>query len=418
MREGLQYLLSLRAIRERSLIVYTKALKDKLVNFNVDMTRLDGLTDYVSATIKKSHNPDDFSKIPHHDAWNHFEVANGGHTLANLIEDWKKSGVDTMEQARRAIDISTVSVMIHVAVGGTWNYSDSMTSEAKFTEYLFDAFSSGKLSSDPESAPQEVHFSILEELGCDFVKCDLAVEAEKDIAAITNMLNSLGRALSKSSMFALNRPGSIADYWIPHSHNDFRLSLSYIWETLMFGLLDCLLASEDYIKEDCWSCRAMPLHNDRTSDNERQLIPFHMVGQWLCYSILIPLKRILGIKIDEEHLLTGLPEIRTCSLLIDFGVLKLKPRTVTQGLRNGNEGECTGIPVFNLESDPIVELRAVTIGFLDLLLEKVNVNLNTKISQSQLIESGTIPSGRRIAIELRGDEGNPPLEIINNFISL
>ena len=61
------------------------------------------------------------------------------------------------------------------------------------------------------------------------------------------------------------------------------------------------------------------------------LIPFHKLSQWLCYSIMEPMEQILDIKFTETDSLTALPEYRNAGLLLDHGVLQLRDPSLLDG---------------------------------------------------------------------------------------
>jgi len=98
--------------------------------------------------------------------------------------------------------------------------------------------------------------------------------------------------------------------------------------------------------------------------------------------------------------MTGLPEYRNGGLFIDTGVLTLKRAETERGIKAFNENaERTGkrklevVPMFSPDDDVIVEWRAVTVGFLDLLLDEVNATLSLaggeKLSLPQMLEAGS-----------------------------
>src|SRR5204863_6521928 len=100
------------------------------------------------------------------------------------------------------------------------------------------------------------------------------------------------------------------------------------------------------------------------------------------------------------ELLTGLPEYRNGGLLVDTGLLTLKPDDMKRGIatfksqslvEGGSFHEV--VPMFAADDDVVVEWRAVTVGFLDLLLDEVNNGLNlqgeNKLSLAQMLEAGT-----------------------------
>ncbi len=98
--------------------------------------------------------------------------------------------------------------------------------------------------------------------------------------------------------------------------------------------------------------------------------------------------------------MTGLPEYRNGGLFIDTGVLTLKQNETEIGLRRFNEeAEKSGVrsmevvPMFEPSDDVVVEWRAVTVGFLDLLLREVNASLglsgNDELTLPQMLEAGS-----------------------------
>lgn len=100
------------------------------------------------------------------------------------------------------------------------------------------------------------------------------------------------------------------------------------------------------------------------------------------------------------ELMTGLPEYRNGGLFIDTGVLSLKKNDEVRGLKNfQRDSEKSGkkalevVPMFEPDDDVIVEWRAVTVGFLDLLLEEVNSTLelhgSDRLSLPQMLEAGS-----------------------------
>lgn len=98
--------------------------------------------------------------------------------------------------------------------------------------------------------------------------------------------------------------------------------------------------------------------------------------------------------------MTGLPEYRNGGLFIDTGVLTLKEAETQRGLKEFHknaerEGKVSleVTPMFRPDDDVIVEWRAVTVGFLDLLLEEVNSTLglqgHEKLTLPQMLEAGS-----------------------------
>lgn len=108
----------------------------------------------------------------------------------------------------------------------------------------------------------------------------------------------------------------------------------------------------------------------------------------------------MNIQFAGAELMTGLPEYRNGGLFIDTGVLTLKEKEAERGLeefrRNAErEGKRSleVVPMFTPDDDVVVEWRAVTVGFLDLLLEEVNYTLGLygpeRLSLPQMLEAGS-----------------------------
>jgi hypothetical protein len=152
----------------------------------------------------------------------------------------------------------------------------------------------------------------------------------------------------------------------------------------------------------------------QNGDEWERIVPFHKLTQWLCYSILTPIKKYAHIKFSNEDLMTGLPEYRNGGLLVDLGVLKLKPKDLAAGLERAKQSGSSNIPLFATGDDVIVEWRACTVGFLDLILTRVNQTIPKRITLPQLLEAGTWTSGRRIAAAKRPCTNGPPIDIISD----
>lgn len=140
--------------------------------------------------------------------------------------------------------------------------------------------------------------------------------------------------------------------------------------------------------------------------------------------------------------MTGLPEYRNGGLLIDTGLLTLKIADMERGIvAYKRNAEATGqpsmevIPMFEAADDVIVEWRALTVGFLDMLLVAVNKGLRLTgekcLSLAQMLEAGSwkvslafvVPcgfsaerqqGGREIAEVSRPNTKEPPIMIISD----
>jgi len=112
------------------------------------------------------------------------------------------------------------------------------------------------------------------------------------------------------------------------------------------------------------------------------------------------MSKLMSIHFAGAELMTGLPEYRNGGLFIDTGVLTLKHADEARGLnrfkqesQKSGKGAVEVVPMFTPDDDVVVEWRAVTVGFLDLLLEKVNSVLGLqgvdRLSLPQMLEAGS-----------------------------
>jgi hypothetical protein len=137
----------------------------------------------------------------------------------------------------------------------------------------------------------------------------------------------------------------------------------------------------------------------RTGDATSEIVPFHKLSQWLAYSLLEPLAAA-GLRVDGIDALSALAEYRNGGLLIDLCVIH--PRAGLD-LRSRHD----------VQSEPIVEWRALTVTLLDRLVEPVRakLKLDARFTLPQLLEGGTWAAGRKIALDLRPPNGPPPISV-------
>lgn len=145
---------------------------------------------------------------------------------------------------------------------------------------------------------------------------------------------------------------------------------------------------------DAWPLQVL---KDTGNSSGSNIQPFHKLTQWLTYSLMVIFERLLGISWIGASDLTGLPEYRNGGLLVDSGVLKLKPEALARGIADSN---VEGPPEYPAADDVIVEWRAMTVVLLDETLDLVNDRLanaacDTKssvvpLSLAQLLEAGYV----------------------------
>ena len=148
---------------------------------------------------------------------------------------------------------------------------------------------------------------------------------------------------------------------------------------------------------DAWPCSVLGTGSDH---GWQHIVAFHKLSQWLTYSLMVPMQKLLKVHFAGSELLTGLAEYRNGGLLMDMGLIVLRTEDAKRGLalyqQNAQiEGQPNTevVPMFTPDDDVVVEWRAVTVGFLDELLPQVNKLLGltgkSKLNLAQMLEAGT-----------------------------
>lgn len=404
----MDYLLTLPSVRDRATVVFNQAKTNNLTNFTADFDRLPEVADYVHKLIERDYDSD-ASRIPPHGRWQHF---NPGHErLEPLIESWKKKDVPAEEIATRLVDLFVVSVLLDAGAGPTWKYTEKDGESTGRSEGIaiasLDMFVTGLYGSPDTVTGPGLSKLTLKQLSDGFQVSD--TNPMDGLEGRWKLLVRLGEALSASpDLFGSDaRPGNLIGYLKTTTKSEADpVEIATLWNALMTGLgpiwPEGRLKINGKALGDAWICSSLP---NPSGEEALSVTPFHKLTQWLTYSILVPMKQYGGLSFAGEDQLTGLPEYRNGGLLVDFGVLALKPEALKQSI-----GEAGALPKFAPSSDVIVEWRALTVGFLDALLPMVNAKLNKPLVLPQLLEAGTWKAGREIAKEKRSN-GGPPIEI-------
>ncbi|KAF2455623.1 hypothetical protein BDY21DRAFT_416164 [Lineolata rhizophorae] len=429
------YLRSIYAVRERSKLVLEKAKKNQLKHFTVDMTKFADTAGYVVSIIKRDYAPD-YSSIPPHGRWQHFDVG-GRPRIDQLMASWP-SGIDAQERARRLIDLFLVSVLLDAGAGTKWQYKSKESGRTyRRSEGLavasLEMFKAGMFSSDT-AKPHQVDAAGLKNLDVATMAKGLQVSDSNPIEGLegrTGLLMRLASALLNPEIFGIEgRPGNMLDYLLSHPSTQASsipiVPLPTLWNTLMDGLAPIWPATRTQIDGvsigDAWPCSVMPSHPTHPWEN---IVPFHKLTQWLTYSLMVPMTKLLHVHFAGAELLTGLPEYRNGGLLIDTGLLTLKPEDTKRGLANYEKNaqqkgqpSMEVVPLFPADDDVIVEWRACTVGFLDMLLSEVNLLLglhgNDALTLAQMLEAGSWKGGREIAEVSRPNTKEPPIMILSD----
>ncbi|RDW84873.1 hypothetical protein BP6252_02463 [Coleophoma cylindrospora] len=428
------YLRSIYSVRERCSIVLAKAKRNELQHFEVDMSKFQDTTKFVCSIIKRDFAPD-FSQIPPHGRWQHFNVG-GRDRVMNLITSWPS--VDSSERCRRLLDLFLVSVLLDAGAGTAWSYKSKESGRIyRRSEGLavasLEMFKAGTFSSN-QSQPCQVDAEALRTLTVDMMARGLQVSDSNPIAGLegrTGLLVRLAKALDNVTFFGADgRPGNMLDYLISHPTTHASsvpiVPLPTLWTVLVDGLAPVWPASRTTMDGvslgDAWPLSVLsPL----ASAPWENIVPFHKLTQWLCYSLMQPMTKLMNIHFAGADLMTGLPEYRNGGLFIDTGVLTLKPDETKRGLaafhanaQKLGKDALEVVPLFTPEDDVVVEWRAVTVGFLDLLLDEVNSTLglsgSDKLTLPQMLEAGSWKGGREISEVSRPNTKEPPIQILSD----
>jgi hypothetical protein len=396
-------LLALRtacAVRERCALVYTWVAEGRSPHFVLDESRLGDVATYV-ADVTRENYPD--LGIPYHSRWRHFTA--GG------IDRWGELAahlpLERAERARAAIDLATVSVLLDAGAGAAWRYREpgagcAFARSEGLAVASLDMFRAGAFSSDPH-APCRVDAAALVALDPETLRRGFQVSAANPLVGLegrADLLHRLGRALAaRADLFgrASARPGNLVDA-LQRLAPDGKLGAAAILDALLDGLSDIWpsgLVVDGVPLGDAGRHPAV-----RTRDPTDGIVPFHKLSQWLAYSLLEPLQAA-GLEVTGLDQLTGLPEYRNGGLFIDLGVIR--PRRLLDSKPHA------------VDSEPIVEWRALTVILIDRLLPLVRSRLGldaASLPLASLLQGGTWAAGRRIAQELRPPDGPPPLAIV------
>ena len=142
----------------------------------------------------------------------------------------------------------------------------------------------------------------------------------------TSLLIKLSAALQSSSLYFGQdaRPGNMLDYLEANSsHRGDKqvVKITDLWDVLIKGFAPIWPTDRTTLKGvalgDVWAHEV--LVEDRgvrvPSEGGDALVPFHKLSQWLAYSLIEPIEKLLGWEFDKmgldgKTLMTGLPEYR------------------------------------------------------------------------------------------------------------
>lgn len=390
-------LLCAGAVRERCATVMGAVEAGRSSMFEWRAEALPGAALYVADTIHRDY-PD--LDVPYHSRWRHFEV--GG------VDRWQRLRErlaldDPMETARVAVDLVIPSVLLDAGAGPDWRYREAADGPAlNRSEGLAVAslalFESGALSGQPD-LPARSDAGALATLQTARLAAAFQVDAGNPLVGLDGraaLLRRLGEVIAATpAVFGTPaRLGNLVDHLFAHAEGGV-IEAEFILATLLRALGPVWpgrIRLQGVGLGDCWTHPAL-------ADG---LLPFHKLTQWLTYSLLEPLEAA-GLSISGVDRLTGLPEYRNGGLLLDLGVIR--PRN-----------PAFSTTLWQVDSPPIVEWRALTVTGLDRLATAVRAELGLSAAQFPLpkvLQGGTWSAGRRIAAQYRAG-GLPPVRIASD----
>ncbi|MGB0452113.1 MAG: URC4/urg3 family protein [Bacteriovoracaceae bacterium] len=397
-KEQVDYLLSPKAIRERTKGIYERALNDK-THFQIHEEKLKQVSDFVLETIKENY-PD--LKIPFHSRWGHFKVG-GINRVDNLDQSLEKTDLTPLQKAKAKIDLVVTSVLLDAGAGPDWSYhEESSKKEFNRSEGLgvasFYMFLEGRFSG-LETNPLQADMKGLKGLTTQTFKDCFQVKEDNPLVGVegrVNLINSLGKCIENNkTFFPDGRVGGLLDYLQSNFGNEVEaqdllksvlLSLGSIWPGR--------IQAGDVHLGDVWKHSLLD-----EKEGFDSLVPFHKLSQWLTYSLVEPIEEA-GFKILNPHHLTGLAEYRNGGLLIDKGLISLRDPELLKVSHKPS-------------SEIIIEWRALTITLLDQIADIVRESLGFSAKEfplAKVLEGGTWWAGRKAAKEKRSD-GTPPLKL-------
>ncbi|KZP16730.1 DUF1688-domain-containing protein [Athelia psychrophila] len=415
------YLRTLPAIRERCGRVYDLAKKGQLQYFDYHPEREPDVTAFCIDIIKRDFGSN-FSSIPPHGRWRHLDA--GASRVEPLVKTWKASSIDDKEVCRRLIDLFLVSVLLDAGAGSAWSYRDPESGQNfSRSEGLGVAsikmFEAGLFSGDA-AQPHQVDPIGLSRLTTEKIATAMQVTESNPMVGLegrASLLKNLGKALQDSPQYfgPSARPGGLIDFLETSSKLDGptrRVHIAPFWAALIEGLSPIWPPGRTNFGGvplgDVWPCGALQASAKAPGDD---LVPFHKLTGWITYSLLEPLEKILGWKFDGLEDMTGLPEYRNGGLLVDLGVLTLRPDALEKSLYPDPSSPIPRLP----PSHPaIVEWRAMTVIGLDRAAAAIRRDLgisDSDLSLAQVLESATWKGGREIAKQKRPATGGPPIDI-------
>jgi Protein of unknown function (DUF1688) len=301
-----------------------------------------------------------------------------------------------------------VSVLLDAGAGDAWRYREPATGMVlSRSEGLavasFDLFEGGACSADPRQ-PLRADASALAAVDRQTLASAFQARDDNPLAGLegrAQLLSRLGRTIAaKPAMFgAAPRIGGLFDH-LRLRAEDGRLPAAAVLAAVLEGFAEIWPGRIELSGVNLGDVGRHPAAGG--DGPSAGLVPFHKLSQWLAYSLLEPLEDA-GIEVTDLDRLTALAEYRNGGLLIDLDVLVPKRPDVLSARHQG-------------ASEVVVEWRALTVGLIDLLAERIRAKLGmspAELPLAKILEGGTWSAGRRIAAQRR-EGGGPPLRVISD----
>ncbi|EIW61121.1 DUF1688-domain-containing protein [Trametes versicolor FP-101664 SS1] len=414
------YLRTLPAIRERCGRVHALAQKGELEYFEYHPEKESDAAAFCVNIIKRDFGTN-FTSIPPHGRWQHLDA--GRPRVRPLIAQWRAGAnpPDDREVTRRLVDLFLVSVLLDAGAGAAWKYTEGGAAFGR-SEGLgvasFVMFEQGFFSA-VEGQPHRVDAEALEKITPAKVAAAMQVSEANPLVGLegrTSLLVNLGKALKANATYfgASARPGNLIDF-LETGAVDKTVHIFALWTALIDGLAPIWPATRSTLGGvslgDVWPCAALKKHAAPGAPEGDDLVPFHKLTGWLTYSLVVPIKEVLGWKFEGLEHMVGLPEYRNGGLLLDLGVLSLRPGAIEASFF---PDASTGIPKLPPSHPAIIEWRAMTVIELDRIADEIRKQLGgltrEQLSLAQVLESATWQGGREIAKAKRPATGGPPIE--------
>ncbi|CAM0135817.1 hypothetical protein VKS41_001747 [Umbelopsis sp. WA50703] len=425
-----EYLLSLRAVREQNKRIYECVKTGQLQHFDIDLEKMEEVVRFVTLLVKRDF--DDPSEMPTHSRWRHFD-AGGKPRIKQLLASMPASS--QLDKAKRLIDLFVISIILDTCPLHQWGYQEKSTGRVhRRTEgvaiAVLEIFKSGLFSSDPGD-PYRVDAAALADLTVEDLANGFQISAKNSLVGLEDRINLIQHVTETmkdySSIFSSkdkssSRPGNMLDYLLAHastvrSNKSTAIQMETLWSVAI--LLGELWAQgskvDDKLLGDVWPCEAL-----KSTGISDCYLPFHTTTQWICYSVIDILESVLSVTVDGKDQLTPLTEYPNGGLLLDTGLLVLKKRDLESGLSNyrrnsllPGQPKMEVAPMFDINDPVVIEWRALTIYYVEIVASKVREKLRSKknLSLTQILEGGIWNAGRELAEISRPNTQEPPIVI-------